>query len=206
MEHSTSPGPGTSHAEQHVECQQQRAGAPAARTHTPASEPTLLLPAALQQVGPTSCCGISCGSGKKQAEHPCMQAGCPCMHCCNVAGSRAPQQLLRASSSPCIYSRSRSLCPCKPSSACQPGAAMRSNIAISHTSTSHRTTAPLSPLSPLPCPCCSPPQELRAVLPSSTAEGMLPLAWGNLTHALGGSFCASLNFLSRPGRWVSAKA
>lgn len=40
------------------------------------------------------------------------------------------------------------------------------------------------------------------MLPSSTAEEMLPLAWGNLTHALGGSFCASLNFLSRPGRWA----
>ena len=41
-------------------------------------------------------------------------------------------------------------------------------------------------------------QELRAAFGPGVPEAELPLAWGNLSHALSGLMCASLNFLARP--------
>lgn len=44
----------------------------------------------------------------------------------------------------------------------------------------------------------SPLQELRAHFAPTLAPDTLPGLWGNLSHALGGLFCASLNFVARP--------
>ncbi|KAI8464451.1 MAG: Gpi16 subunit, GPI transamidase component-domain-containing protein [Monoraphidium minutum] len=40
--------------------------------------------------------------------------------------------------------------------------------------------------------------ELRAAFSPSIPDAALAPLWGNLSHALGGMFCASLNFLARP--------
>ena len=42
------------------------------------------------------------------------------------------------------------------------------------------------------------PQELSAAFSPDIPAPELPLLWGNLSHALSGLFCASLNFLARP--------
>jgi phosphatidylinositol glycan class T len=41
-------------------------------------------------------------------------------------------------------------------------------------------------------------QVLRAHFAPTLAPDTLPGLWGNLSHALGGLFCASLNFVARP--------
>lgn len=57
-----------------------------------------------------------------------------------------------------------------------------------------RTT--LSILSPECCACMQ--QELTARFSLQLGASSLPGLWGNLSHALGGLFCASLNFVARP--------